>query len=288
MGLGTRDKPQLLTLCVIINCLYCTRVEMATVVCGRGRWRVLCRAAADFLACLQCRRQGLLLPAHSGPSFLCSSSNAALKPECFYRERGTPEFKDTLSSVEQGSGGGCAARGGEASGSSAGSKRLRQQRGGSTPQASLSNRSTCAQESDRVRDFLKRTLTLDLGGSGVDARDVFLLCCALPEVEERVEGLLGAGFTKEWTATLLPLFPPLWDVDVSNMHEVFALLVERGFGGNSLKKLVSDHSYLLLEDRQLVIQHGGGGGGWGLHLNSAPNSSPCRLREGLTSCLMWA
>ena len=67
-----------------------------------------------------------------------------------------------------------------------------------------------------------------------------------------MERLLEAGFSEEWAAILLPLFPPLWDVDVTHMRRVLELLEERGFGGNALKKIVSEHSYLLMEDRQLV------------------------------------
>ena len=217
-------------------------MEMATIVYGRGRWRVLCRAAADVLTCLQCRKHGLLLPTHSATSFLCSSSKAALKPECFHRERGTAATKEVPPVQQVGSG-----RGGD-DGNLASSKRPKQRNSTVQPSPGHGN---CAQECDRMRDFLKRRLQLELSRDR-DSRDAFLLCCTLSDVEERVERLLAAGFTEEWAAILLPLFPPLWDVNITNMREVFTLLTERGFGGTCLKKLVSEHSYLLLEDRQLV------------------------------------
>eukprot|EP00731_Ephydatia_muelleri_P000313 Em0001g313a len=196
---------------------------MATVVYGgRGRWRVLCRAAADILASLQCRKHGaLLLPtAHTPPSFLCSSSIAALKPEHFYRvERGPAAAeKETPLDKQTGSG-----------------------RGGNS------------EKSEKVWQYLKGRLQLELGSDVTNQREVLLLCCTLSDVEERVERLLEAGFSEEWAAILLPLFPPLWDADVTHMRRVFELLEERGYGGNALKKIVSEHSYLLMEDRQLVF-----------------------------------
>ncbi|KAL5514938.1 hypothetical protein EMCRGX_G000025 [Ephydatia muelleri] len=195
---------------------------MATVVYGgRGRWRVLCRAAADILASLQCRKHGaLLLPtAHTPPSFLCSSSIAALKPEHFYRvERGPAAAeKETPLDKQTGSG-----------------------RGGNS------------EKSEKVWQYLKGRLQLELGSDVTNQREVLLLCCTLSDVEERVERLLEAGFSEEWAAILLPLFPPLWDADVTHMRRVFELLEERGFGGNALKKIVSEHSYLLMEDKQLI------------------------------------
>eukprot|EP00731_Ephydatia_muelleri_P000301 Em0001g301a len=108
------------------------------------------------------------------------------------------------------------------------------------------------QESEKVRQYLKGRLQLELGSDVTNQREVLLLCCTLSDVEERVERLLEAGFSEEWAAILLPLFPPLWDVDVTHMRRVLELLEERGFGGNALKKIVSEHSYLLMEDRQLI------------------------------------
>ena len=41
--------------------------------------------------------------------------------------------------------------------------------------------------------------------------------------------VLEVGFSEEWASILLPLFPPQWDMDVTQMHLVFALYKERGF-----------------------------------------------------------
>ena len=221
---------------------------MATVVYGgRGRWRVLCRAAADVLASLQCRKHGaLLLPtAHTPPSFLCSSSNAALKPEHFYRVERRPAAAEKETPLDDQTGSG---RGGNSESST--SKKRRQKQNSPSHQSSQVSGGT--QESEKVRQYLKGRLQLELDSDVTNQREVLLLCCTLSDVEERVERLLEAGFSEEWAAILLPLFPPLWDVDVTHMRRVLELLEERGFGGNALKKIVSEHSYLLMEDRQLV------------------------------------
>ena len=159
------------------------------------------------------------------------------------REKTSSAEKETPLDKQTGSG-----RGGNSESST--SKKRRQKQNSPSQQSSQVSGGT--QESEKVWQYLKGRLQLELGNDVTNQREVLLLCCTLSDVEERVERLLEAGFSEEWAAILLPLFPPLWDVDVTHMRRVLELLEERGFGGNALKKIVSEHSYLLMEDRQLV------------------------------------
>ena len=140
-----------------------------------------------------------------------------MKPEHFYRVERGPAAAEKETPLDKQTG---SSRGGNSESSTSKKRRHKQ----NSPSQQSSQVSGGTQESEKVRQYLKGRLQLELDSDVTNQREVLLLCCTLSDVEERVERLLEAGFSEEWAAILLPLFPPLWDVDVTHMRRVFELL----------------------------------------------------------------